>query len=125
MRDDEFIAQFEAGTLPESSFHHADHVRLAWLYLQRFGILEALTRFAEGLKRLAARYGKANRYHETITWGYFFLINERLARADEPHSWDRFAKNNVDLLTWPNHVLARYYGRETLKSDLARRIFIL
>jgi hypothetical protein len=125
MGDDEFIAHFEAGTLPESRFHHADHVRLAWLYMQRFGLLEALARFAEGLKRLAAQYGKANRYHETITWAYFFLIHERLALASDPHSWQQFAQDNPDLLAWPNHILARYYRRETLLSDLARRVFIL
>jgi hypothetical protein len=36
MNDDEFLATFEACTLSNQEFHHADHVRLAFLYLRRF-----------------------------------------------------------------------------------------
>ena len=35
MTDDEFAAALEALTLPPSGFRHADHVRLAWIYLKR------------------------------------------------------------------------------------------
>ena len=87
--------------------------------------LSALTRFAEGLKRFAARNGAAGLYHETITWAYLFLIHERKARGEAGESWEEFAARNPDLLTWKPSVLAGYYREETLASDLARRVFVM
>lgn len=125
MNDQEFITQFEACTLPAESFHHPDHVRLAWLYLDQAPALEALTRFTDGLKRFAAANGKPGLYHETITWAFIFLISERRARIGRQHTWPEFAAANADLLDWQNNILKQYYRTETLSSDMARRIFVM
>ena len=55
MTDDEFIAAFENCSLASESFHHANHVRMAFLYLARYPALEALQRFSTALARFAAR----------------------------------------------------------------------
>lgn len=122
MTETEFVQSFEDASLPAGSFHHRDHVYLAWLYLRRHPALEALTRFAEGLKRFAAAQGHPGLYHETITWAFLFLIRERMAGEE---TWEEFAAKNPDLLTWKPSVLDRYYEQETLSSDRARRIFVL
>lgn len=123
MTNIEFIQQFEADAVPENSFHHADHVRLAFAYLSEFLPLEALQKFCAALKRFAAARGKSQLYHETITHACFFLIRERMARGATPN-WDQFALNNPDLLIWKNGILSRYYSEVTLKSDLARTVFV-
>jgi hypothetical protein len=122
---DDLIRRFEDGSLPSTEFHHRDHVRLAWLYLQEEPVLGALTRFTEGLKRFAARNGHAGLYHETITWAYFFLIHERMARSEKGGTWEEFAERNSDLFTWKPSVLESYYREETLGSPLAKRVFVL
>lgn len=125
MTDQEIIKRFESGNVPESGFHHADHVRLAFAYLQRHQVLDALQKFSAALKQFAARHGKAQLYNETITCAYVFLIAERIARSGvEPTDWDRFAEVNPDLLVWKGGILSSYYEDATLKSDLARRVFI-
>jgi hypothetical protein len=40
-------------------------------------------------------------------------------------SWEEFALLNPDLLTWKDGILSRYYRESTLKSDLARKVFVL
>lgn len=122
---DDLIRRFEDGTLPASDFHHRDHVRLAWLYLEEEPPLIALARFTEGLKRFASRNGADGLYHETITWAYLLLIHERKARAEAGETWEEFAARNPDLLTWKPSVLDSYYRKETLASDLARRVFVM
>ncbi len=124
MTGDELISQFERGETPPASFHHADHVRLAFEYLQRYPALEALGRFSEALRSYARLQGKTGLYHETITWAYLLLIRERLARAGGRQGWDEFAAQNPDLLAWKDGILQRFYRRETLDSDLARRAFV-
>ena len=122
--DSELIAQFENAAIPADSFHHADHVRLAFAYLHQYTVLEALEKFPAALQRFARLHGKPNLYHQTITWAYIFLIHERMLRAGRPQSWEEFANTNPDLLTWKNGILKSYYAPETLQLDLARKSFI-
>lgn len=125
MEDADFLAAFEAATLPEDRFHHRDHVRAAWLLLRDESPAAALARFASALKRFAAAKGKTRLYHETITWAYLLLINERMERDGRDRGWEEFAASNPDLLTWRPSVLDEYYTPETLGTDLARRVFLL
>jgi hypothetical protein len=123
MTNQELIAQFESDAIPEGSFHHADHVRLAFAYLSQRPPLQALESFSAALRRFAAARGKSQLYHETITHAYFFLIRERMARSAAV-DWDRFASANPDLLARRNGILTRYYHEATLQSDLARTVFL-
>jgi hypothetical protein len=124
MSNHELIECFESDSVPEDSFHHADHVRLAFAYLCEYPVLRALEKFSSALKRFAAARGKTQLYNETITCAYFFLIRERMARC-EGAEWAEFARRNQDLLIWKDGILSRYYEEATLKSDLARRVFVL
>jgi len=123
MNDDQFVAGFEDSSL--ASFHHADHVRMAFLHLRRYPVLEAVQRFSSSLMRFAAAKGQPDLYNETITWAFLFLIRERMARVKTRQTWAEFAAGNPDLLDWKENVLARYYRTETLASDLAKSTFLL
>jgi hypothetical protein len=123
MGNEELIRCFENDAVP-GDFHHADHVRLAFAYLCEHPVLHALEKFASALKRFAAARGKTQLYNETITCAYFFLIRERMARS-EGADWEEFSRHNPDLLIWKDGILSRYYQETTLKSDLARSVFVL
>ena len=86
---------------------------------------EALARFSEGIKRFAAAQGHAGLYHETITWAFLFIINERIGRFEREHSWKEFSAENGDLLENGRGVLGRYYPGDVLHSDAARRVFLM
>lgn len=118
------ISEFEQGRAP-GSFHHPDHVRVAFAYVSEWPLLEAIAKFSAALKRFAALKGKPNLYHETITWAYLLLIHERIARTGGGQSWQEFAECNPDLLVWKGGVLTTLYREKTLDCDLARQIFIL
>jgi hypothetical protein len=125
MSDDDFILQLEAGTLPEDRFHHVDHLHAAWLYLTRFPAAEAIAKFSAVLRSYVTSLGKPGRYHETVTWAYLLLLNERIHCSKPLTSWEQFAEEHVDLMDWRNSILLRYYREETLKSELARRVFVM
>jgi hypothetical protein len=124
MSNEELIRRFESDLVPEDSFHHADHVRLAFAYLCKYPALPALEKFSAALKRFAGGHGKTQLYNETITCAYFFLIQERMARC-KTANWEAFASQNPDLLIWKGGLLSHYYREDTLKSDLARKVFVL
>src|ERR1700722_9857772 len=124
MNDQEFLAGFENCTLSGAAFHHAEHVRMAFLYLTRYPVLEAMERFSASLSRFAAANGKPERYNETITWALLLLIRERMVRAGGALDWTEFAAGNADLLSWENNILKQYYRDETLSSKLAKSCFL-
>jgi hypothetical protein len=119
------VAAFDGAGFAPGSFHHRDHVRVAWVLLERATLIETLSRFTAGLRRLAAEAGKPQVYHETITCAYVILVQEQRApRGAE--DWPAFAGRNPELLAWKPSVLeTRYYQEETLWSDRARASFVL
>jgi hypothetical protein len=125
MDDASLVARFEDCTLPASELGHREHVRLAWLYLREAPFETAAPRFCAGLRRFAASLGKADRYHETITWAYLALVNERLHAEGSPPEFEAFARANPDLFDQEKGALAAYYDEATLRSALARRAFLL
>jgi hypothetical protein len=125
MTDEALVAAFEAGQEPPGGFHHREHVRVAWYYLHQLALPDALVRFSNALRAFAAAQGKPGLYHETITTAYVLLINERLDDRARDLSWHDFAAGNPDLFAWKPSILDRYYRPETLKSDKARRTFLM
>ena len=128
MTDEEIIKEFEQGRGPGGSFHHADHIRVAFAYLSHYSVLETLQKFCAALQRFAVAQGKPHLYHETITWAYLFLMRERMLCTNQSQTWEEFAAANPDLLTWEREaggILAQYYQPETLASAAARATFLL
>ena len=124
MNESEWMEAFESCTLPNNTFHHAEHVKMAFLYLHKYAPLEALGRFSSALTRFATAHGKPNLYHETITWAFLLLIRERIARANSAQTWAEFSAANPDLLRWDDNILKKYYRPETLTSELAKSVFL-
>jgi hypothetical protein len=119
---DDVLLAFETGTLDPAMFPHREHVRLGYEMLGRYPFGEAVYRFSRGLRMLAAKAGRPEIYHETITVAFLALIGERRARAKHA-DWCEFKADNDDLLN--KGCLERWYDAEQLGSDLARRTFCL
>src|SRR5271168_4369133 len=123
MTDHGLISQFESCSLAEKDFTHTNHVRVAFLYLQRFPVKEAISEFSISIRRLATSYGKAERYHETITQAYMYIIHEQMVMQTANY-WQDFSSANRELLQNGKTVLEQYYRPETLTSDLARMKYV-
>jgi hypothetical protein len=118
----EELRALETGALDLARFPHAEHLRLGYEMLGRYGFGDAVARFSRGLKLLAAKAGKPQVYHETITVAFLALINERRARG-ATQNWGEFEAGNPDL--FDKRCLKKWYGAEQLATDLARQTFCL
>jgi hypothetical protein len=116
---------FERAAIDAKSFHHRDHIHVAWSYLSEFEFAEAAGRFSAALRRFAAANGAPNLYHATITWAYLVAIHDRMHRDGAPPDWESFAAANEELFAWKPSLLDALYRPETLASDHARRVFVL
>ena len=118
------VAEFERGDIDPQLFDHAAHVYVAWSYLRGLPLAEAISRFTAALRRLTARFGAEQKYHETITWFFMILVAERRSGASG-EDWSVFAAENPDLLGDAGRQLRRFYSPARLSSSVARQRFLL
>ena len=116
MTDDEFVRAFERCEISNADFHHRDHVRLAWLYLRRYGA-EADQRIAADLQKFAGRHGKLDKYHQTMTIAWMRLV----APAADLASVEDVTATFPQLLD--KNYLREFYSEELLSSAAARKNF--
>ena len=83
MHDVETARALERGELPNGGFHHADHLRIAWVYLDECGSADAaVVRMAATLRTFAASVGKPEKYSDALT--AFWIYQLASARALMP-----------------------------------------
>ena len=83
MTDAELTRALEGGNLPNEGFHHADHLRVALVYLNESPSVDAaVERMASTLRRFAASVGKAEKYSQAVT--EFWMYQMAAARALMP-----------------------------------------
>lgn len=127
MSDDDFLADFEACTLPEAEFDHRGHVRLAFILLRRRGFEQGIAGLRAGIRAYATSLGAPDKYHETITVAFAALVHEALeldaGRGEDTSSFEGFVGRHPHLLD--KHILLRHYTPEVLASDHAKRCFVL
>jgi hypothetical protein len=94
------------------------------MFVVKYGMPGALAEFTTAITRFADAKGATGLYHETITWAFLLLIAERQARQSAA-TWAEFEAANGDLMAWKPSILEKYYSKELLTSDLARRAFLM
>ena len=84
------LLRFLHGETEPATFHHADHVRMAFEILSRHtDFLTAAQHYSRALKTMTKRIGAPAAYHETITLGFLALIGERMAEAGYANNTSR------------------------------------
>jgi hypothetical protein len=83
MTDTELARMLERGDLPNEGFHHADHLRVALVYLNESPSVDAAVgRMASTLRHFAASVGHAEKYSQPVT--EFWMYQMAAARALMP-----------------------------------------
>jgi hypothetical protein len=125
MTDDKFLTAFETRTL--DALHHRDHVKVAYLYLRRYPLHEAIAKVRSGLQGLAAAWGAPvddleQGYHETMTQAWVRLVHLTLNDDGVAESADAFCDRNPKLMQKTH--LHLFYSPERLKTWDAKRGFV-
>jgi hypothetical protein len=125
MNDDDFLAAFEARTLDE--FHHRDHIKVAYLYLCRHSLDEAIAKVRAGLQALAVAWGAPvddleKGYHETMTQAWVRAVHLKLGDCGASENADAFCDQQPELLQKTH--LHLFYSRERLTTWEAKRQFV-
>jgi hypothetical protein len=124
---DEFLAAFEAGTLPKERWTHSAHLLTGACYVHALGEAPAIDKMRLCVRRYNEAVGGKNTetsgYHETITVAWIKLLT-RLRR--EAGAMDRaaFARHAVERFAGDREIFRRYYAFDLVNSVEARKAWI-
>jgi hypothetical protein len=120
--DESFLAAIASGQLPAHQFGHRQHLRLAWLHLQRLPQADAIARTCADIQAFAAHHGAHGKFHRTVTEALLRLMAS-LGAADPALGWAAFQQRNAALLDDARGLLARHYSPTLLASPESRLHF--
>ena len=109
MTDAELARALERCELPNAGFHHADHLRVALVYLNESAtVAGAIDRMAATLRRFAGSVGQAQKYSQATT--EFWMYQLASARALMPGASSDALFAACPRLRDKNLILAYYSG---------------
>lgn len=124
--DETFLREFETQRWLLEKWHHRDHIKLAYLYLRRFGFEEAVGKIRTGIKAHNATHGvpesPTSGYHETVTIAWLRLVDLVLCEYGPANSADEFFEQHQELSQ--KKTLRLFYSRERFMSAEAKVRFV-
>ena len=118
LTEQEFCEGFELLQIPKESFHHREHIRLAWIYSSRYSEAQAGAHMTQGIRAFARHHGVEAKYHHTITLAWMRLVWHAVRTTPRAPHFASFAHANPHLLN--QRLLSDYYSSEVLNQDAAR-----
>lgn len=122
LNDDEFLHAFESCSIDPSKFHHADHVRIAWIYIRRVGATPAEQKLLDGIRNLANHAGVANKFLYTATVAWARLVAAAVEKETSDVSFTEWISKHPELLD--KDLLDQFYSAGILKTEPARNNWI-
>ena len=116
------LERFLRGEVDAAAFPHREHVRMAFEMLRRHDFAESVWLFSRTLRAMAARAGKPQAFHQTVTVAFLALIAERMQRGAH-RDFPALVRAHPELLD--KSALGRWYRPATLADEVARRTFVL
>jgi hypothetical protein len=119
--DPELAAILPAIAGPAGQFRHRQHINLAYLAIQRYGMPEAIGKICTWIRYIAAYERAPQKYHHTVSRAWVEIVAHHVGAApDYPDGtdFDLFAGRNPALLD--KRLLSRHYRSATLASGPAR-----
>jgi flavin reductase ActVB len=120
--EEEFVRSFESCEYPNERFKHLDHIRLAWIYVRRFGVGEAENRIANAIRRFAVSLGHEEKYHQTLTKAWLRLVYAAYCATPATDDFGKFIGAHLWLAE--RNALGVFYSEQLLSSERARRGWI-
>lgn len=122
LNEDEFVSKVEGCCYQNAEFKHADHIRLAWIYLRRYRPESAEERIIATIRRFATSVGHAEKFHETMTRAWLRLVASAHFATPEAASFEDFIEKHGWLLE--RNALSPFYTSAHLSSEAARRQWV-
>jgi len=122
--DAEFENQFENCELIPAMFSHEAHLRIAWIYINKYGVEKAVIKLCSQLRNYVNHVGAISKYNETLTIAavravYHFMIKSK------SRNFQNFITENLRLKHNFKELLLQHYRIDIFTSEKAKTEYLL
>ena len=118
-----YLDDFNKLLISPDSFHHREHLRIAYVLICKYGVNEARSILRKGIKAFLNHAGvDGSKYHETLTVAWILAIYHFMNISDDSCSFKEFITNNSILLD--KDIMSSHYSRSILMTEKAKQKFI-
>ncbi|MAN27680.1 MULTISPECIES: hypothetical protein [Mesonia] len=123
LSDSEFKQQFINCELNPEIFTHEAHLRLAWIYIKKYGIEQAETNIPRQLREYVKSVGAENKYNTTLTLAAIKAVYHFILKSDA-NSFREFIIEFPRLKNNFRELMACHYGVDIYNSQKAKMKFL-
>ncbi len=121
--DSDFVWQFETLRLNPKLFTHEAHLRLAWIYINKYGIHTATHKISVNIKHYAESQGAFDKFNKTLTVAatkavYHFILKSKSNRFKD------FLEEFPRLRHSFKALMDAHYGFDIYHSDRAKKEYL-
>lgn len=121
--DNEFETSFENTTFPADLFNHEAHLRLAWVYIHKYGLPIAIEKICSQLKNYVAGIGAADKYNVTLTIASIKIVEHFMSRA-AIYNFSDFITRYPELKSNFRGLINKHYAMDIFNSKEAKDLYI-
>ncbi|MEL7002009.1 MAG: hypothetical protein AAFN93_04645 [Bacteroidota bacterium] len=123
LSDSEFERRFNDCLLDPSIFSHEAHLRLAWINIDRYGIIEAEKKIQHQLRAFVQSLGAADKYNTTLTVAAIKAVYHFKLKSNSDNFQD-FIEEFPRLKYNFKELMSSHYGFDIYNSMLAKKEFL-
>lgn len=123
LSDTEFENQFINCNLDPSIFNHAAHLRLAWIYIKKYGLAKAEELIQDQLKKYVAHVGAKDKYHTTLTIVAVKAVAHFIQQSNQSN-FKEFIKMHPQLISNFKGLINSHYSFDIFVNDKARKVYL-
>lgn len=123
LSDEEFEKEFSECKMPEEDFTHEAHLRLAWIYIHKYGARKAVDKVNVDLVRYTIFLGAEHIYNKTVTSAAVKIV-DHFSKKQEGKSFSELLVEFPDLMHNFKGLIRQYYSIDVFKSSAAKAHFL-
>ncbi|MCE7990491.1 MAG: hypothetical protein HEP71_00870 [Roseivirga sp.] len=123
LSDEEFLRQFTGCHLDPSIFSHEAHLRLAWINITKYGIVQATENIQSQLLKFVESVGDSDKYNKTLTIASMFVVNHFIQRSESSNFPD-FISEFSKLKTGLKSLISSHYSIDVFTSQKAKEEYL-
>lgn len=123
LSDTAFERQFREGTLDPALFTHEAHLRLAWLYISKYGVAATIPKICAEIRYFAAQNGAPDKFNRTLTVAAVKAVQHFILKS-KIKSFSEFILEFPRLKYRFKDLMAAHYSFDIYTNPIAKRQFL-
>ncbi len=121
--DSVFEKQFKEGILDPSLFTHQAHLRLAWIYINKYAIDLACLEVSTQILAYVTKLGAVDKFNKTLTIAAVKTVNH-FARKSKSNNFRDFITEFPRLSHNFKELIDAHYGFDIFNSEKAKTQYL-